>query len=259
MTNQTLKWFKILNGHTLSYLSDLLKPYIQSCVFFQNTGLLSFPRVKKKSAGCRAFSYRAPFLWNNFPADITQSDSVEAFKSKLKTHLFCHNFQLVAYSLITSDVVPAVPLCFQRVGLNESILCLVFTVHVCPANKKLWKLLHLSNPLFVCCPTSTWVSKLCAHLSLVLLSLCWTIGRPGTSLSLPWLSMPHSGSFGSGSSSSRSFCLSSCLSVCMLSVCLSLPLCAVCLLFSPVWVCVSGVLELCLLCVCAVCPLSRSL
>ena len=33
-------------------------------------------------------SYRAPFLWNNLPADIRQSGSVDAFKSKLKTHFF---------------------------------------------------------------------------------------------------------------------------------------------------------------------------
>ena len=29
--------------------------------------LLMVPRVKKKSAGCRAFSCQAPFLWNNWP------------------------------------------------------------------------------------------------------------------------------------------------------------------------------------------------
>ena len=38
---------------------------------------------------CRsAFSYQAPFLWNNLPADIRQSGSTDAFKSKLKTHFF---------------------------------------------------------------------------------------------------------------------------------------------------------------------------
>ena len=43
-------------------------------------------RVKKKSAGCRAFSYRAPLVWNNLPADIRQSGSTDAFKSKLNTY-----------------------------------------------------------------------------------------------------------------------------------------------------------------------------
>ncbi len=76
-----------------SYLSDLVKPYIPIRVpHSQNIGLLCVPRLKKKSAGRRAFSYHAPFLWNNLPADIRQSDSVEAFKSKLKTHLFTLTF-----------------------------------------------------------------------------------------------------------------------------------------------------------------------
>ncbi len=60
--------FKVLlNGHAPSWLSDLFKPYW-------------------------AFSYRDPFLWHNLAADIRKSDSVEAFKSKLKNSAFDHNF-----------------------------------------------------------------------------------------------------------------------------------------------------------------------
>uniref|UniRef100_A0A667Z0D5 Reverse transcriptase domain-containing protein n=1 Tax=Myripristis murdjan TaxID=586833 RepID=A0A667Z0D5_9TELE len=81
--------YKILNGFAPSYLSDLLKPYIPSrALRSQNAGLLCLPRIKKKSAGGRAFSYRAPLLWNNLPADVRQSESVDSFKSRLKTHLF---------------------------------------------------------------------------------------------------------------------------------------------------------------------------
>uniref|UniRef100_A0A4W6D5N5 Reverse transcriptase domain-containing protein n=1 Tax=Lates calcarifer TaxID=8187 RepID=A0A4W6D5N5_LATCA len=88
-----LMTYKILNGLAPSYLSDLLNPYIPSrALRSQSAGLLSVPRVKKKSAGCRAFSYRAPFLWNNLPSDIRQAESVEAFKSKLKTHLYALTF-----------------------------------------------------------------------------------------------------------------------------------------------------------------------
>ena len=46
------------------------------------------PRMKKKSAGCRTFSYQAPFLRNHLPADIRQSGSVDALKSELKSHFF---------------------------------------------------------------------------------------------------------------------------------------------------------------------------
>ena len=70
-------------------MSDLITTYIPTLALrSQNSGLLMVPMTKKKSAGCRAFSYQAPFLWNNLPADIRQSGSGDAFKSKLKTPFF---------------------------------------------------------------------------------------------------------------------------------------------------------------------------
>ncbi len=64
-----------------SYLSDFIIPCIQSRALPpQNTGLLSVLKVNKESAVCRAFSYQAPFLWNNLPVEIGQSDCVEALK-----------------------------------------------------------------------------------------------------------------------------------------------------------------------------------
>ncbi|KAF7656325.1 hypothetical protein LDENG_00042590 [Lucifuga dentata] len=59
----------------------------------QNTGLLLVPRVNKRSAGSLTFSYRALVLWNSLPVEIRQSNSIDAFKSKLKTYLFtlCFN------------------------------------------------------------------------------------------------------------------------------------------------------------------------
>lgn len=61
------------------YLSDLIKLHALSI-----QGPLSVPRVKKKSAGCRAWSCGAPFHWNDLPADIRQSDSNEVFNPNLK-------------------------------------------------------------------------------------------------------------------------------------------------------------------------------
>ena len=81
--------YKTVHGLALLNMSDLIKPYIPTQAFrSQNSGLLLVPRIKKKSAGWRAFSYQAPFLWNNLLADIRQSGSVDYFKSKLKTHFF---------------------------------------------------------------------------------------------------------------------------------------------------------------------------
>ncbi|CAI5686985.1 unnamed protein product [Oreochromis niloticus] len=80
--------YKALNGLAPSYLSDLLHFYVQSCALSQDSALLKVPRARKKTIGVCAFSFRAPFLWNNLPQDIRQACSVEAFKTKLKTHLF---------------------------------------------------------------------------------------------------------------------------------------------------------------------------
>ncbi len=56
-----LMTYKIVNGLAPSYLSDLIKPYVLSHTLrFKNTGLPCVPRVKKKSAGCRAFSLGQP-------------------------------------------------------------------------------------------------------------------------------------------------------------------------------------------------------
>ena len=42
----------------------------------------------------RAFSYIAPRLFNRLPASLKESDSVDLFKSKLKTFMFMRAFDL---------------------------------------------------------------------------------------------------------------------------------------------------------------------
>ena len=53
--------YKAFHGLAPTYLSDLVLPYIPTRS--QDVGLLIVPRISKKTAGGRAFSYRAPFLW----------------------------------------------------------------------------------------------------------------------------------------------------------------------------------------------------
>ena len=51
---------KTVRGLAPSYMSDLIIPYIPPrALCSQNSGLLTVPRVKQESAGCRAFSYQA--------------------------------------------------------------------------------------------------------------------------------------------------------------------------------------------------------
>uniref|UniRef100_A0A8K9WYY7 Reverse transcriptase domain-containing protein n=1 Tax=Oncorhynchus mykiss TaxID=8022 RepID=A0A8K9WYY7_ONCMY len=85
--------YKALHGLAPTYLSDLVLPYIPTRTLrSQDAGLLIVPRISKQTAGGRAFSYRAPFLWNGLPTHVRDADSVSTFKSLLKTHLFSGSY-----------------------------------------------------------------------------------------------------------------------------------------------------------------------
>ncbi|KAJ8390571.1 hypothetical protein AAFF_G00101770, partial [Aldrovandia affinis] len=81
--------YKVLHGLAPSYLTDLLHPYNPPrSLRSQDADNLVVPRISKNTAGGRAFSYRAPLLWNSLPISVKESDMVSIFKSRLKTHLF---------------------------------------------------------------------------------------------------------------------------------------------------------------------------
>ncbi len=71
---------------------DILQEYI-SCLL--QSLLLHVPRLRLKTKGDRAFSVAAPRLWNSLPLHIRSCDSLDCFKSVLKTHLYA-----VAYSCL---------------------------------------------------------------------------------------------------------------------------------------------------------------
>ena len=71
------------------YLNDLLLPYTPSRMLCsQGAGLLVIPRIAKSTIGGRAFSYRAPLLWNKLPAHVRSADTITLFKARLKTYFF---------------------------------------------------------------------------------------------------------------------------------------------------------------------------
>ena len=82
--------FKVLNGLGPLYLSEILKPYIPKKNVRSKKKLLTVPKCNLKTYGHRAFFYWAHTLWNALPDYnfITQTDYLETFKAKLKTHLF---------------------------------------------------------------------------------------------------------------------------------------------------------------------------
>ena len=61
--------YKVLKGLAPVYLSELLIPY-------SPPRLLLIPRISRITMGGRAFSYRAPILWNNLPRHLRASDTL---------------------------------------------------------------------------------------------------------------------------------------------------------------------------------------
>ena len=54
-------------------------------------------RYRLEGCGRRRFSVAGPFLWNKLPASVKSANSLGAFKSALKTHLFRDAFMALLY------------------------------------------------------------------------------------------------------------------------------------------------------------------
>ena len=81
--------FKCLHKMSPFYLSNLLVPYEpQKRLRSASKGLLHVPRSRLKTFGDHAFSHFAPQMWNSLPENLKAIDSLEQFKSNLKTYLF---------------------------------------------------------------------------------------------------------------------------------------------------------------------------
>ena len=86
---------------TYKCLHDQAPAYLSSLLTYHNTGIrtrrqgtqpLIEPRYKQENYGKRAFSVAAPRLWNSLPPSIRSTDTLPAFKSKLKTYLFLNAY-----------------------------------------------------------------------------------------------------------------------------------------------------------------------
>ena len=76
-------------GNAPPYLKDLLTPQTTSRTLRSSTAnLLKPPRTHLKTMGMRAFCSAAPRLWNALPDHLRAPQTVESFKTHLKTHLF---------------------------------------------------------------------------------------------------------------------------------------------------------------------------
>ena len=80
--------FKCIHGEGPAYLASMLEEYCPSrSLRSADQSRLVEPRIHKKY-GERAFSVAGPKLWNDLPIKTKMSETVDSFKSALKTLLF---------------------------------------------------------------------------------------------------------------------------------------------------------------------------
>ena len=81
--------YKAQHGMAPPYLSSLLSPYKPGrSLRSEVKHLLKTPRYRLEGFGKRCFGHAAPSLWNTLPISIKCAQSIDTFKSSLKTHLF---------------------------------------------------------------------------------------------------------------------------------------------------------------------------
>ena len=72
-----------------NYLCALVKPYKPNRTLRSiEQNLLTIPKTNTKTLGNKSFYVAAPTVWNSLPLEIRNSESLDIFKSRLKTYLF---------------------------------------------------------------------------------------------------------------------------------------------------------------------------
>ena len=90
---------KILSNEAPLYLSDFVEFYVPGRTNLRSTksNVLILKRKDTKTTcknyGWRDFRVFAPFLWNDLPVFIRQTESIDNFKKRLKTYLFVRHFR----------------------------------------------------------------------------------------------------------------------------------------------------------------------
>ena len=84
--------YKALNGKAPQYISQMLSFKDTRNTRYMQSVPLFVPKVRCPTFGGKSFSHVAPTLWNRLPLSIRLAQDVDAFKTKLKTHLFAAYF-----------------------------------------------------------------------------------------------------------------------------------------------------------------------
>ena len=83
-----LMTWKAINGFSPSYIENLIFEYVPTRSLRSSGKNLLVTQRTRSSFGDRAFSAAAPCLWNQLPAYVRSLESLDSFKSNLKTVLF---------------------------------------------------------------------------------------------------------------------------------------------------------------------------
>ena len=87
--------FRALHGLAPAYVSTLITSYEpRRALRSAGSAQLCVPRHNLERYGRRSFSCAGPVLWNSLPESMRMADSLNSFKSQLKTHYF-----KIAYNL----------------------------------------------------------------------------------------------------------------------------------------------------------------
>ena len=87
--------YKALHGLAPDYLANLLNFYTPvRSLRSSKSIILSVPRSRTSTYGDRSFTCASPTLWNKLPDFIKYSETLDSFKTRLKTHLFKIAFNL---------------------------------------------------------------------------------------------------------------------------------------------------------------------
>ena len=81
--------FRALHGLAPAYVSTLITSYEpRRALRSAGSALLCVPRHNLECYGRRSFSCAGPVLWNSLPEGMRLAESLNSFKSHLKTHYF---------------------------------------------------------------------------------------------------------------------------------------------------------------------------
>ena len=80
--------YKCLHDQAPRYIKELIQPYTPArSLRSADQHLLCVPKTRLRSYGDRSFQKSAPTLWNSLPLTIRFANSLDCFKSLLKTFL----------------------------------------------------------------------------------------------------------------------------------------------------------------------------